>query len=68
MDNKETDVIGRKGSVITVWVKMSDTNAVVGREITRRKSKAQDLVSGCLNSIQLGPMAHMLNYILSGYY
>jgi hypothetical protein len=49
MKNKEIDVIGRKGSVVTVWVKMVDNNAVVGREITREKSKAQDLLSGYHN-------------------
>jgi len=68
MNNKETDVIERKGSVITVWVKMLDTNAVVGRETRRRKSKAQDLLSGCVHSIWLEPMAHTLHYILRGHY
>jgi hypothetical protein len=37
LKNKETDVIGRKGSVVTVWVKMLDTSAVVGQEITEEK-------------------------------
>jgi len=49
LKNKERDVTGRKGSVITLWIKMSDTNAVDGREIPRKMSKAQDLLSGCLN-------------------
>jgi hypothetical protein len=49
LKDKETDVIGRKGSVVTVWVKMLDINAVVGQEIPREKSKAEDLISGCHN-------------------
>jgi hypothetical protein len=49
LKNKETDVIGRKGSVVTVWVKMLDTSAVVGQEIPRKKSKAEYLLSGCHN-------------------
>ena len=33
LKSKERDVIGRKGNVITVCVKMLDTDAVVGRKM-----------------------------------
>jgi hypothetical protein len=49
LKNKERDVIGRKGSVTIVWVKMLYTNAVAGREIPRKKSKFQAFLSGCHN-------------------
>ena len=32
MKNKVRDVIGREGSVFTVWVKRSDVSEVVGRD------------------------------------
>jgi len=40
MKNKESDVIGRDGSVIIVRVKRPDSTLVVGRDIMREKGNA----------------------------
>ena len=39
LNTKESDVIGRKGDVITVCVMMLNTDAVVGRKVPRKSLK-----------------------------